>query len=100
MAKSVCGSSYCRKMGILAAALLLTVACPPTAIPQTARGDAPAVVLDTTLGKIMIELYPDKAPGTVKSFLQYVDDRFYDGLIFHRVIADFMMSRIPCAARP
>jgi cyclophilin family peptidyl-prolyl cis-trans isomerase len=41
---------------------------------------------------MVIELYADKAPISVKNFLQYVDDRFYDGTIFHRVIANFMIQ--------
>jgi cyclophilin family peptidyl-prolyl cis-trans isomerase len=52
----------------------------------------PVVVVDTSLGTFKIELYPDKAPGTVKNFLGYVDDKFYDGTIFHRVIPDFMIQ--------
>ncbi len=52
----------------------------------------PRVVLDTSAGKITIELYADKSPITVKNFLQYVDDKHYDGTIFHRVIADFMIQ--------
>ncbi|MCI0685334.1 MAG: peptidyl-prolyl cis-trans isomerase [Gemmataceae bacterium] len=48
--------------------------------------------MDTSHGKIAIELFADKAPITTKNFLQYVDDKFYDGLIFHRVIADFMIQ--------
>src|SRR5271165_5202766 len=39
-----------------------------------------------------MELYPDKAPKTVKNFLGYVDDKFYDGTVFHRVIKDFMIQ--------
>ncbi|MCI0639107.1 MAG: peptidyl-prolyl cis-trans isomerase [Gemmataceae bacterium] len=50
------------------------------------------VVMDTSHGKITIELFADKAPITAKNFLQYVDDKFYDGTIFHRVIADFMIQ--------
>ena len=46
----------------------------------------PVVVMETSMGTIKIELYPDKAPVTVKNFLAYVDDKFYDGTIFHRVI--------------
>jgi len=46
----------------------------------------------TKLGEIKIELYPDKAPETVKNFLQYVEDKHYDGTIFHRVIPDFMIQ--------
>lgn len=52
----------------------------------------PRVILDTSAGKITIELYADKSPITVKNFLQYVDDKHYDGTIFHRVIADFMIQ--------
>jgi peptidyl-prolyl cis-trans isomerase B (cyclophilin B) len=52
----------------------------------------PVVVMDTSMGTIKIELFADKAPITVKNFLQYVDDKFYDGTIFHRVIADFMIQ--------
>jgi cyclophilin family peptidyl-prolyl cis-trans isomerase len=44
------------------------------------------------MGKVKIELFQDKAPITVKNFLQYVDDKFYDGTIFHRVISDFMIQ--------
>ena len=50
------------------------------------------VVIETSLGKIKAELFPEKAPITVKNFLQYVDDKHYDGTIFHRVIADFMIQ--------
>jgi cyclophilin family peptidyl-prolyl cis-trans isomerase len=46
----------------------------------------PVVIIDTSMGKIEVELYPGKAPITVKNFLSYVDDKFYDGTIFHRVM--------------
>jgi len=52
----------------------------------------PIVVLDTSKGPITLELYPDKAPITVENFLKYVDDGFYDNLIFHRVIPGFMIQ--------
>lgn len=52
----------------------------------------PRVVMETNAGKITIELYAEKAPLSVKNFLQYVDDKHYDGTIFHRVIADFMIQ--------
>jgi cyclophilin family peptidyl-prolyl cis-trans isomerase len=58
---------------------------------DTKKGN-PVVVLETSKGNIEIELYPDKAPLTVQNFLWYVDNKFYDGLIFHRVIADFMIQ--------
>jgi cyclophilin family peptidyl-prolyl cis-trans isomerase len=51
-----------------------------------ARAANPVVVVETSMGTIKIELYPEKAPVTVKNFLGYVDDKFYDGTIFHRVI--------------
>jgi cyclophilin family peptidyl-prolyl cis-trans isomerase len=52
----------------------------------------PVVTMQTTLGDITIELNPAKAPETVKNFLWYVDNKFYEGLIFHRVIANFMIQ--------
>ncbi len=52
----------------------------------------PVVILETSKGIIEIELYGDKAPETVKNFLGYVADKFYDGTIFHRVINDFMIQ--------
>jgi len=52
----------------------------------------PVVEIDTNKGKIKVELFQDKAPETVKNFLQYVEDKHYDGLIFHRVISDFMIQ--------
>ncbi|APW60351.1 peptidylprolyl isomerase [Paludisphaera borealis] len=54
--------------------------------------DKPQVVLETTLGKITLELDPEKAPITVENFLKYVDDGFYDNLVFHRVIPGFMIQ--------
>jgi len=57
-----------------------------------AQGNNPVVVMDTSLGKIKIELFQDKAPITVKNFLQYVDEKFYDGTVFHRVIPTFMIQ--------
>jgi len=52
----------------------------------------PKVLFKTTKGDIIIELYPAKAPITVKNILGYVNDKFYDGLIFHRVIPGFMIQ--------
>ncbi|HTU21326.1 MAG TPA: peptidylprolyl isomerase [Gemmataceae bacterium] len=50
------------------------------------------VVLETSLGSIKLELDADKAPVTVANFLTYVDEGFYDGTIFHRVIPTFMIQ--------
>jgi peptidyl-prolyl cis-trans isomerase B (cyclophilin B) len=52
----------------------------------------PSVALETSHGRILLELYADKAPKTVESFLQYVKAGFFDGTIFHRVIPDFMIQ--------
>ena len=52
----------------------------------------PVVIIDTTMGVIKAELWTGKTPGTVKNFLQYVDEGYYDGLIFHRVIPGFMIQ--------
>jgi peptidyl-prolyl cis-trans isomerase B (cyclophilin B) len=52
----------------------------------------PSVTLETSAGNIVIELYPDKAPKTVANFLQYANDGFYNGTIFHRVIDGFMIQ--------
>jgi len=52
----------------------------------------PVVLLETTSGDILVELYPDKAPDTVANFLKYVDNGFYNNTIFHRVIPGFMIQ--------
>jgi len=50
------------------------------------------VEIRTSMGPIRLELWPDKAPQTVANFLRYVDDGFYDGTVFHRVIDGFMIQ--------
>ncbi len=74
-------------IGIALGATLLVA---PDAQAQNAT--APKVKLSTSMGDIVIELYPDKAPKTVDNFLQYVKDKHYDGTIFHRVISTFMIQ--------
>jgi peptidyl-prolyl cis-trans isomerase A (cyclophilin A)/peptidyl-prolyl cis-trans isomerase B (cyclophilin B) len=54
--------------------------------------DTPHVTLKTSMGSIVLELYPEKAPGTVANFLQYVKSGQYNGTIFHRVINGFMIQ--------
>ncbi len=53
---------------------------------------APSVIIETSKGNITVELDQEKAPVTVKNFLEYVDAGFFDGLIFHRVIPGFMIQ--------
>ena len=70
-------------LAALVAMLALTAAC---------EESAPVVRLETTAGLIDIELFSSEAPQSVDNFLRLVDDGFYDGLIFHRVIANFMVQ--------
>ncbi len=77
-----------RRATRLLLAALLVLAVNPFALAE----DRPAVRMTTSLGVVEMELYPDKAPATVKNFLSYVDAGFYDGTIFHRVIPGFMIQ--------
>ncbi len=56
------------------------------------KGPNPLVLMETSLGPIRLELYERAAPRTVENFLRYVDEKFYDGTIFHRVMSDFMIQ--------
>lgn len=74
-------------MSALFAALFVLLA------PTTAQADElPKVRFVTSEGAFVLELRPDVAPKTVENFLGYVNDGFYDGTIFHRVIAGFMVQ--------
>ncbi len=75
-----------RKFPLIGALLFALSAPTPAAAPS------PRVLFKTTMGDIVIELYPDKAPETVANFLQYVKDGFYAGTVFHRVIDGFMIQ--------
>lgn len=66
------------------ALVLAAIGC--SAGPADAKN--PVIVMETSMGTMKIELYPDKAPITVKNFLGYVEDKHYDGLIFHRIAKD------------
>lgn len=63
----------------------------PSISPSLLKG-TPMVKFETSLGDFTLELYPDKAPDTVKNFLGYVQEGFYDNTIFHRVIDGFMVQ--------
>ena len=54
--------------------------------------DSNTFLIETNRGDIIIEVYPEKAPKTVANFKKYVADEFYNGLIFHRVISNFMIQ--------
>lgn len=55
-------------------------------------GKTTTVLMETSKGDIKLELYPERAPETVKNFVQYATDGFYNGTIFHRVIDGFMIQ--------
>jgi len=61
-------------------------------VPGQAAAQNPVVVMETSMGNITIELLQEQAPITVENFLQYVDDGFYSGTVFHRVIEGFMIQ--------
>ena len=71
---------------------LLSAICALLLSSTVAVAANPQVQLKTNLGTITVELYPDKAPQTVKNFLEYVQSDFYTGTIFHRVIPGFMIQ--------
>ncbi len=70
----------------LAITLLMSLLC------INAYAGNPQVLMKTNQGSLTIELYPDQAPITVSNFLRYVDESFYSGIQFHRVINDFMIQ--------
>jgi len=76
---------------ILPVLFAATVVLAGTVLAQTPAAN-PKVLFKTSQGDITIELYPAKAPVTVQNVLDYVEAKFYDGLIFHRVIPNFMIQ--------
>ena len=73
-------------------ASFLLSACVLLASPFSFAEGQPKVSLKTTMGEIVIELYPEAAPKTVENFLKYVKSGHYKGTIFHRVIDNFMIQ--------
>ncbi len=61
-------------------------------MPQATESKIPVVSMSTTMGEIRIELDSARAPVTTQNFLDYVEEGFYNGLIFHRVIPGFMIQ--------
>lgn len=70
--------------------LLLTLA--GLVLAFSAHAANPLVEMKTSMGDVVIELYPDKAPKTVENFLEYANSGFYNGTVFHRVIDGFMIQ--------
>jgi cyclophilin family peptidyl-prolyl cis-trans isomerase len=81
-------------MRILALGVGLGLSFGVGAGPAAAQSDDkhPVVVIDTSMGEITVELDAEKAPITVENFLKYVDEKFFDGLTFHRVMPGFMIQ--------
>ena len=78
-----------RRQGLLLAMGIATLGLMSSAAMAQ---NTPKVRVSTSMGDIVLELYPDKAPKTVENFLQYVGDKHYDGTIFHRVMDGFMIQ--------
>ena len=74
------------KKHFLALSLLISLAT----VSLNTFAENPKVTIDTDKGSVIIELYADKAPDTVKNFLRYAEAGKYDGTIFHRIIKGFM----------
>jgi cyclophilin family peptidyl-prolyl cis-trans isomerase len=79
-------------MKVLLAISLLATAGHVYAAEDAAEDSPPRVTMETSMGTFVIELDPRRAPTTTENFLRYVDDGYYDGLIFHRVIPSFMIQ--------
>ena len=71
--------------------LFQAVAAPQPAPPTPAPGN-PLVEISTSLGDITVELFKEQSPASTENFLQYVNEGFYAGTIFHRVIPGFMIQ--------
>ncbi|WP_035060069.1 peptidylprolyl isomerase [Andreprevotia chitinilytica] len=80
------------KQWILVAALVVASTFGFAADSKAKAVGKPQVEFVTSKGKIVVELYPEIAPESVANFLQYVKDKHYDGTIFHRVIAGFVVQ--------
>lgn len=81
-----------RAMNIYSTCRTLLIALVASTFALSAYADNPRVAIDTNFGVIEVELTPTLAPRTVENFLTLVDEEFYNGLVFHRVIANFMIQ--------
>ena len=78
--------------GIVSVAVFIVPFFLQAALTAGAGEPNPVVVIETSMGDITIELFKDKAPISAENFLSYMNDGYYDGLIFHRVIQSFMIQ--------
>jgi len=79
-------------MRMLSALILFVFTVVSPVLAGNDSSNLPRVFMETSEGKILLELYPQKAPETVTNFLTYVRSGFYDGTVFHRVIPGFMIQ--------
>ncbi len=79
-----------RILPVIAAIFLTLPSCSGATNPEPKGGSV--VTISTSMGDIKVALYDKEAPETVKNFLAYVNDKFFDGTIFHRVIPGFMVQ--------
>jgi peptidyl-prolyl cis-trans isomerase B (cyclophilin B) len=79
---------------VLVALAFSAVIAPAKPLKYDPQSDSktPRVVIETNQGRIVVELNGEKAPASVRNFMEYVDKKFYDGLTFHRVIPNFMIQ--------
>ena len=84
--------AYFRRLAAVVVLLSLGTSSAAVAGAPQHRIHQPVVRMITNMGTVDIQLFPDKAPVTVKNFLHYVDSGFYNGTIFHRVIPGFMIQ--------
>lgn len=93
MDRTLINSSIRHTIRVLTARMLFAACTVLTTLANQAWSEESTMVrLETTLGNIDIELLPERAPKTVENFLTLVDDGFYDGLVFHRVVAGFVIQ--------
>ena len=80
-----------KRIIFIVAALSLSagIACAADAVKKSKN---PVVVMETSMGNVKMELFEAEAPISVKNFLEYTNSGFYNGTIFHRVIANFMIQ--------
>lgn len=81
---------FCTLFAGLTLGSAVVAAAPAT--PSATLGPTPHVALKTSMGEIVLELDPEKAPQSVANFLQYVNSGYYKGTVFHRVIDGFMIQ--------
>lgn len=80
-----------KKVTILALLILVGAGCTPPADPPENNNPLATIIMENG-GRIVIELYPEHAPNTVRNFIELAEDGFYDGLTFHRVLPEDLIQ--------